>query len=189
MDILIEVILEIFGEALMELLIHLFDLVVSCVVSHFEANAKSKKIVKYIVFSVSLTGSIVLLVLSYIYAKTAYALLATIYLSISIFTLGLRLINKEYLHKKGIDIFGVVISRLARVAFYVLIFVFLSTLKTNAAKAVLISVSSVVFVMFMLIDFYKIFHLNIGDKPKKIRRNKKEKKELPDEYQIDPKDY
>ena len=181
MDFLVELIIEVFGEALVELFVHVVSLVASGIVTHFEANARSRKTLRIIIYGVCLISSIVLLALSYIHAKTAYALISAIFISVNISIMGIKLINKQYLNNnKKINVLTIVLTRLSRLAFYVLIFVFLNTLKSTSAKVTLITISSIVMVFFILIDLYRIFHLN---------SNKVEEKKIPDEYSIDPNDY
>ena len=64
MDILFELILEVFGEALIELFVNVVSLVASGIITHFEANARSRKTLRIIIYGVCLISSMVLLALS-----------------------------------------------------------------------------------------------------------------------------
>ena len=181
MDILFELILEVFGEALIELFVNVVSLVASGIITHFEANARSRKTLRIIIYGVCLISSMVLLALSYIHAKTAYALISAIFISVNISIMGIKLINKQYLNNnKKINILTIVLTRLSRLTFYVLIFVFLNTLQSRSAKVTLVTISTIVMAFFICIDLYRILHLN---------STKVEEKKVPDEYSIDPKDY
>ena len=157
MEALVELLVEVFGELVFEALIHFMAWVISLVVTHFDTNPVSRKVLRIIAYIICLIACIVLLVLSFIYAKTAYALLASIFLSINIFILGIRLINKTSLNNnKKINIATVVLTRLSRVSFVVLMFVFLDTLKSFGAKVTLISITMSVFALFICIDVYRL---------------------------------
>ena len=165
MEALVELLVEVFGELVFEALIHFMAWVISLVVTHFDTNPVSRKVLRIIAYIICLIACIVLLVLSFIYAKTAYALLASIFLSINIFILGIKLINKSNLHNKSIkkrklgrtiDIIILVLTRLSRIAFVVLMFIFLDTLKSVEAKATLISITMSVFFLFTCIDIYRL---------------------------------
>ena len=157
MDALFEFLVELFGELIVELLAHAIAWLVSLVVEHYDKNPISRKRLKTIIYIICFISCIVLLIISFIYAKTAYALLASIFISINIFILGLKLINKLYWdNKKSINIISIILTRLSRISFYVLMFVFLYTLKTTAAKATLISITSAIMLILLCIDIYRI---------------------------------
>ena len=165
MEVLFEFLAEVFGELIFEALFHFIAWAISLVVTHFDENPKSRKVLRIIIYVICLIACIVLLVLSFIYAKTAYALLVSIFLSINIFILGIKLINKSNLHNKSIkkrklgriiDIIIIVLTRLSRIAFVVLMFIFLDTLKSVEAKATLISITMSVFFLFTCIDIYRL---------------------------------
>ncbi len=168
MDALIEVLIEIFGELIMHLLVQFVSWILSLIVTDIDINPRKYKIIKICIYSICLVACIVLLVLSFIYAKTAYALLASIFISINILILGIRIINKTYFGLKPITITTIVLTRISRITFYVLIFVFLNTLKTNAAKITIVSISTSMMFILLCIDIYRIW---------KYRKNK-DKKEL-----------
>ena len=157
MDFIIEVLFELFGEIIANIFVHFFAWLLSVIVTDLDSSPVKRKRLKIVIYSLCFIACIVLLVLSFIYAKTAYALLVSIFLAINIFILGVKLINKTYINEnKYLTILIIVISRISRVAFYVLMFVFLNTLKTDAAKATMISISSVLMAAFICIDIYKI---------------------------------
>ncbi len=83
--------------------------------------------------------------------------LVSIFITINVFILGIKLINKTYINgNKYLTILIIVISRISRLAFYVLMFVFLNTLKTDAARITMITISSIILTAFICIDIYKI---------------------------------
>jgi heme/copper-type cytochrome/quinol oxidase subunit 4 len=168
MDLVIEIFLEIFGELFIEIFINLIaygiSYFISFVVGDLDNNPNRRKKLKIAIYAICFIASIVLLVLSFIYSKTAYALLASIFLSINIGILGIRLINKTYFNKKAITVTTIILTRISRITFYVLMFIFLDTLKTDAAKITLISISSILMFIFACIDIYRIW---------KYRNNKK----------------
>ena len=156
MDGLIELLIQIFGEALVEIFVHFFAWIISVVVTDFDNDPKKRKILKTVIYIICLIACIVLLVLSFIYAKTAYAWLVTIFLAVNIFILGMKLINKTYINgNKYISVSAIILTRIARITYYVLMFVFLNTLETNTSKAVIISVSSALMLAFICIDIYR----------------------------------
>lgn len=157
MEALVEFLVEVFGELIVELLVHAIAWFVSLIVEHFDSNPISRKRLRIFVYFICFVSCIVLLIISFIYAKTAYALLASIFITVNIFILGLKLINKLYWNnKKSVNIISIVLTRLSRISFYVLMFVFLYTLKTAAAKATLISITSTIMFIFMCIDIYRL---------------------------------
>ena len=142
MDILIDFLIELFGEIIMELFIHFILWIISFVISDIDRDPNKRKIIKITTYAICFASCIVLLILSFIYSKTAYALLASIFISINIFIAGMRLINKMYFKNKIINIISIILPIISRITFYVLMFVFLDTLKTDAAKTTLITISS-----------------------------------------------
>ena len=152
MDALIEIFVEFFGELLFEVFIHFIAWIISLVITDIESNSFKKKVIKII----CLVSCIILLVLSFIYSKTAYALLASIFLTTNIFIVGVRLINKTYFNNKTVAMTSIILTRISRITFYALIFVFLDTLKTEAAKITLISISSTAFALLTFIDCYRV---------------------------------
>lgn len=178
MDLVIEIFLEIFGELFIEIFINLIaygiSYFISFVVGDLDNNPNRRKKLKIAIYAICFIASIILLILSFIYSKTAYALLATIYLSVSLLVMALRLINKSYPKDNRILLISAyVISWINRIVFYVLVFIFLDTLKTNAAKYTIISISSTMIVVFVLIDIYKIY------------RYKKKKQVIKEKYDVD----
>ena len=157
MDFIIEVLFELFGEIIMNIFVHLIAWILSAVVTDLDSSPVKRKRLKIVIYSICLIACILLLVLSIIYAKTAYALLVSIFITINVFILGIKLINKTYINgNKYLTISIIVISRISRLAFYVLMFVFLNTLKTDAARITMITISSIILTAFICIDIYKI---------------------------------
>ena len=156
MDALIEIFVEFFGELLFEVFIHFIAWIISLVITDIESNSFKKKVIKITTYVICLVSCIILLVLSFIYSKTAYALLASIFLTINIFIVGVRLINKTYFNNKTVAMTSIILTRISRITFYALIFVFLDTLKTEAAKITLISISSTAFALLTFIDCYRV---------------------------------
>lgn len=165
MEFLVEFIVEVFGEALVELFVHFIAWALSIVVTHFDENPKSRKFLKITIYLICLIACIVLLVLSFIYAKTAYALLASIFLSINIFIIGIKLFNKTNKHNKSlkrrkiykiINVIIIIVTRISRIVFVILMFVFLYTLKTVEAKTTLITITMSIFFLLTCIDIYRL---------------------------------
>ncbi len=174
MELLIDIFLEIFGEIFINLIVYGISYLISFVVGDLDNNPNRRKKLKLAVYAICFILSIILLILSFIYSKTAYALLATIYLSVSLLVMALRIINKSYTKdNKILLISAYVISWINRIVFYVLVFIFLDTLKTNAAKYTIISISSTMIVVFIIIDIYK------------IDRYKKKKQGIKEKYDVD----
>ncbi len=164
MDALIDILVEIFGEIILELFVQFLAWLISFFVADIDSDSNKKRIIKISTYAICFIACIVLFILSFIYSKTAYALLASIFLSINIGILGIRLINKTYFNKKAITVTTIILTRISRITFYVLMFIFLDTLKTDAAKITLISISSILMFIFACIDIYRIW---------KYRNNKK----------------
>ena len=174
MDFVIDILLEIFGEIFINLIAYVISYLISFVVGDLDNNPNRRKKLKIAIYAICFIASIILLILSFIYSKTAYALLATIYLSVSLLVMALRLINKSYpKDNKILLISAYVISWINRIVFYVLVFIFLDTLKTNAAKYTIISISSTMLLIFVLIDIYR------------IDRYKKKKQGIKEKYDVD----
>ena len=174
MELLIDIFLEIFGEIFINLIVYGLSYLISFVVGDLDNNPNRRKKLKLAVYAICFILSIILLILSFIYSKTAYAFLATIYLSVSLLVMALRIINKSYpKNNKILLISAYVISWINRIVFYVLVFIFLDTLKTNAAKYTIISISSAMLLIFILIDIYKIY------------RYKKKKQGIKEKYDVD----
>ncbi len=157
MEELIEVLIEIFGELIVHLLVQFISWLVSLVIADIDVNPRRYKIIKIVVYSICLIACIVLLILSNLYTKTAYALLSSIFISINLLILGIRIVNKSYFNNKAVTITTIVLTRISRISFYVLMFVFLNTLQSTAAKATIISVSTTIMFIFTCIDIYKIW--------------------------------
>lgn len=90
---MLEALFEIFGEVLLELFFHFIAWLLSAVFADLDSNPNKRKVIKIIVYCMAFIACIVLFILELIYDKTAYALMTTIFLSINIFILGLKLIN------------------------------------------------------------------------------------------------
>ena len=156
MDALIDIVVEIFGEIILELFVHFLAWLISFFVADIDSDSNKKRIIKISTYAICFIACIVLFILSFIYSKTAYALLASIFLSINIGILGIRLINKTYFNNKAITLTTIILTRISRITFYVLMFIFLDTLKTEAAKITLISISSTLMFIFTCIDIYTL---------------------------------
>ena len=83
MEALVEFLVEVFGELIAELLAHAIAWLISFVVEHYDNNPISRKRLRIFIYSVCFISCIVLLVISFVYAKTAYALLASIFITCS----------------------------------------------------------------------------------------------------------
>ena len=173
MDALIDIVVEIFGEIILELFVHFLAWLISFFVVDIDSDSNKKRIIKISTYAICFIACIVLFLLSFIYSKTAYALLASIFLSINIGILGIRLINKTYFNNKAITLTTIILTRISRITFYVLMFIFLDTLKTEAAKITLISISSTLMFIFTCIDIYRIWKYRNNKKIEKYRNNKK----------------
>ncbi|MBR6072279.1 MAG: hypothetical protein IKP77_05555 [Acholeplasmatales bacterium] len=165
MDFLIEIIVEIFGEIILELFCHFVAWLISLVIADIDSNSYKRKVIKITTYSICLIACVVLLILSFVYAKTAYALLASIFISINMFILGLRVINDTYFNNKQITITSIILTRISRITFYVLVFVFLDTLNSESAKITLITITSILMFILVCIDLYRI---------NKYRKNRKD---------------
>lgn len=167
MEALIELLVEVFGEFVIEVIVHFFVWLLSYVITDIDSKPHIRKRIKIIVYFICLISCVVLLVLGLIYAKTAYAMLASIFISLNIFILGIKILNEAYFNNKKATITTIVLTRISRITFYVLVFIFLDTLKTTAAKATLISISSTLMFIFMCIDIYRIWKYYRAKKDKK----------------------
>ena len=157
MEALFEILFEIFGEIILNIFFEAIAFLCSLIFSDLDNNPSKRRIIKIIVYTICFTACVILLVLSFIYSKTAYAILATTFLSINLFIFVLKLINITFPGGyKQLSFFIIILLRITRITFYVLVFVFLNTLNTTAAKATIITISSVLMLIFMCIDIYKL---------------------------------
>ena len=93
MDALIDIAVEIVGEIILELFVHFLAWLISFFVADIDSDSNKKRIIKISTYAICFIACIVLFTLSFIYSETAYALLASIFLSINIGILGIRLIS------------------------------------------------------------------------------------------------
>ena len=62
----IELLIQIFGDVLVEIFVHFFAWIISVVVTDFDNDPKKRKILKTVIYIICLIACIVLLVLSFI---------------------------------------------------------------------------------------------------------------------------
>ena len=140
-------------------LFHAACVIVTAILLHFEYNQKSRKIVKGMIYGLCLLPCMTLLSLSYIHNKLEYAMLGAIFICVNIFILIIDTINKQYFkNNKKVKMLNLVLTKLSIIAFYIFVFVFLNTLNSVSAKAVLITISSIDLAFIICIDIFRIFH-------------------------------
>ena len=130
MEALFEILFEIFGEIILNILFEAIAFLCSLIFSDLDNNPSKRRIIKTIVYTICFTACVILLVLSFIYSKTAYAILATTFLAINLFIFVLKLINKTFPGgNKKLSIFIIILLRITRITFYVLIFISLKNIE------------------------------------------------------------
>lgn len=153
MEVLLEIIIEVFGELLM----HLFVVGVDKVFDHISENKKALKITKIAIYSILSIALIVLLTISLMYKKSVIAIAVISYLVFLAFAYYLIFFFKEIYKPLG----GTIVRWIVRVVRYLfsslLIVLACIYLQDQTAKTLLIVGSSVSIVIYIFIDIFR-FH-------------------------------
>lgn len=158
MEFIFELILEIFFECIGALISE----IVSDTVHFIDARSKLKKAIKYIVTYSILTLSIILIVLSLIYNKKLFVVIAVSYLCIIVLLNLLNTLNRDVFKKKFIFVFSEIIKRIAHYSYPIILMVCASNyLVDKKARVSVIIISIIAIFVWFSIDMYKVWKFSL----------------------------
>ena len=167
MEFIIEIIIEIFGE----LLIELIGAGISKFGVYVDTNQKAKKVFKYILSFCFFGLSIVLLTLSIIYKKQFLINISLIYMLVLVLLNLFKFINQNIWKKSKINNIIKWNKKIVYYSYPILLIVMTSLYLSNAnAKAWIIALSVVAIIIYFIID---MFRLDKFITKRKIAKNKK----------------
>lgn len=162
---LFELILEIFFNVLVEI----FGEVISRFAHKVENNTKFKNKVKIIISFIFFGLSSLLLILSLIYKKKFLVTLTLSYLFVLLISNLFKFINKNYWKKEFVSIIINWIRRIAHYAFSISLIVTGSLFLKNDTAIIWLDLLSILsIIIYMGIDFYKLFKFIERKKQKKL---------------------
>lgn len=157
-----EFIFELILEILFECIGALISEIVSDTVHFIDARSKLKKAIKYIVTYSILTLSIILIVLSLIYNKKLFVVIAVSYLCIIVLLNLLNALNRDIFKKKFIYVLSEIIKRIAHYSYPIILIVYASNyLVDKKAKLSVIIISIIAIFVWFSIDMYKVWKFSL----------------------------
>lgn len=157
MELIFEIIVEVFGEIILTAIAELIGAIVRVI----DKDEKKKRIIKYIVTYFILGSTIVLITLSMMYSKTFLATIAISYMLLSLLITLAKRINKD---KFNSNIFSIIINIIKRIInySYPILLIVISSIYLDNQKALIaiISLSIITIIILFSIDMYKIWKNN-----------------------------
>ena len=154
MEVLIEFLIEVFGELILTIIAEAIGAFVRTV----DKDRKLKRILKY-TFTYSILGlTILLIVTSLIYAKKFLTIIALSYMLSNLLVRLFKRLNEDRLDNKVVSIVLSILRRLFNYAYPVLLIVFSAIYLTDVrAITTIIIFSSIAIILWFSIDMYKIW--------------------------------
>lgn len=154
MEIILELIIEVFGELIITILAE----VIGSLVKVIDGDEKLKRRLKFI-FTYSILGlTILLITMSLIYSKTFLTTIAISYMLLSLLITLAKRLNEDRFDNRAFAITISVFKRVVSYSYPILLIVFSSIYLENVKVLVAIIILSVVaFILWFSIDMYKIW--------------------------------
>lgn len=161
MEIIIEALIEIFGELILTLLAE----VIGVFAREVEANSSLKKGLKLGLKYTILTLTIILITLSLIYKKSFLVIIAVSYmLAILLITL-VGYLNRDIWKNRIVKIIIEIIRRIAHYAYPILLIIFGALYLTNTKAIIcLIIISVAAIVLWFSVDMFRVWRYNLNKK-------------------------
>ena len=154
MEIILEIIIEVFGEAILTIIAE----AIGAFVNVIDQDKRKKKIIKYIITYLILGLTILLITLSLIFSKKVLAIIAISYMLLSLLFTLIKRINKDRFNNKVLSLIISILKRIVNYSYPVILIVFgVITLDNNKALISIIVLSIIGFIIFLSIDLYKIW--------------------------------
>lgn len=154
MEMILEIIIEVFGEAILTIIAEAIGTFVNVI----NQDKRKKKIIKYIITYLILGLTILLITLSLIFSKKVLAIIAISYMLLSLLFTLIKRINKDRFNNKVLSLIISILKRIVNYSYPIILIVFgVITLDNNKALISIIVLSIIGFIIFLSIDFYKIW--------------------------------
>lgn len=154
MEMILEIIIEVFGEAILTIIAEAIGTFVNVI----DQDKRKKKIIKYIITYLILGLTILLITLSLIFSKKVLAIIAISYMLLSLLFTLIKRINKDRFNNKVLSLIISILKRIVNYSYPIILIVFgVITLDNNKALISIIVLSIIGFIIFLSIDFYKIW--------------------------------
>ncbi len=172
MEILIEALIEVFGEIILTALAE----VIGAFARKVEANSLLRKGLKFGLKYTILTLTIILITLSLIYRKGFLVVIAVSYmLAILLITFVVSL-NRDIWKNKIVRIIIEIVKRIVHYTYPILLIIFGALYLTNTkAKTSLIIISVVTIIIWFSVDMFRVWRYNLNKERKRQKEfNEKE---------------
>lgn len=154
MEIILEIIIEVFGEAILTIIAE----AILAFVNVIDQDKRKKKIIKYIITYLILGLTILLITLSLIFSKKVLAIIAISYMLLSLLFTLIKRVNKDRFNNKVLSLIISILKRVVNYSYPIILIVFgVITLDNNKALISIIVLSIIGFIIFLSIDLYKIW--------------------------------
>ena len=154
MEIILEIIIEVFGEAILTIIAEAIGTFVIVI----DQDKRKKKIIKYIITYLILGLTILLITLSLIFSKKVLAIIAISYMLLSLLFTLIKRVNKDRFNNKVLSLIISILKRVVNYSYPIILIVFgVITLDNNKALISIIVLSIIGFIIFLSIDLYKIW--------------------------------
>ena len=157
MELIIEFIIEVFGELILTIVAEAIGTFVNVI----DQDKRKKKIIKYIITYLILGLTILLITLTLIFSKKVLTIIAISYMLLSLLFTLIKRINKDKFNDKVLTIIISVLKRIVNYSYPIILIIFgVITLDDNKALISIIILSIIGFIIFLSIDIYKIWRHN-----------------------------
>lgn len=157
MEILIEVLIEIFGEIFAELICGAFAMLFDKVFFKYtkDVGEKGKKIVRLVLFFITVIMISIMLGICLAYGKTFFAYATSIFiLAHFIFSLGAFCVNQKQWYKTSIVFYSIKI--LLVVSYSIIVFVRADTIQNFTGRIVMIVSTAIGLIICLALDSFRI---------------------------------
>lgn len=169
MEILIEGLIELFGELILTILAE----IVGVFARKVEANSTLRKTLKFGIKYTIFTATTVLITLSLIYRKDFLLVIAVSYMLAILLISIITSLNRDIWQERTIDIIVSVIKRIVHYAYPILLIVFGALYLTNTrAKTSLIIISVIAIIIWFSVDMFRIWRHSLNKQRKEELKEK-----------------
>lgn len=163
-----EVLIEIFGEAILELFFEGLAALITAFVNYLDVHSKTRKIIKDVLTYIFFGLSIFLIFISLFHRKSFLVIISVSYLFVFIVLQLIKYINQD-LKNKVLSVLYKIFKRIINYAYPILLIVFGSIYLTHiGAKVWLIVLSSLSILIMFIMDMYKLRNYLIVRKNRKV---------------------
>lgn len=153
-----EILIEIFGEIILELIVHGLGFIIGKFANFVDTNSKVKKILKYTITFLFFGLSLILLIMSIIYRKKILIIVTLVYMLISLL-LNISVFTNSNFNTESVYIKRIIywFKKLVLYSYFILIIIFSSIEDLNKKSRVTVIVSAVIaMIIYFSIDMFKL---------------------------------